>query len=392
LLTAIGCASHFPGRFGVVVQANSRSVATGGSAFALGSATFASSMTQSTEPLPTVTHARVMRGARWLALGLLSSLGLSCSDDASGEPTAGAAGQGGTSGATQGGASSAGSGNVAGSMTTAGSPPGGGSSGGAAGSGGAAMGGSGGSGGASGSGGSASGSCAGKPYIICEDFEATAEGEVPAGWTKQGEIGVATDHAKGGSKSLKVGDTEKGARRIARSASELGAEHWGRLFYRVALPVPAVNPGKNNGNTVIHSTLVGLTAARPLGGTAEYRVLDTIMNESKKHNFIYNVQIEGGSEFGHETGYTYDYKDTWTCAEWHVDNTAKSYTLYIDDMDVTGVKVAADKAVNGGANAELPASFTQMNIGWYNYQAGDGGFTVWIDDIAMNKTRIGCAP
>jgi hypothetical protein len=31
-----------------------------------------------------------------------------------------------------------------------------------------------------------------------------------------------------------------------------------------------------------------------------------------------------------------------------------------------------------------------MNIGWYNYQAGDGGFTVWIDDIAMNTTRVGC--
>jgi hypothetical protein len=163
------------------------------------------------------------------------------------------------------------------------------------------------------------------------------------------------------------------------------------LFYRVQLPVPAVNPSKNNGNTVIHSTLVGLTATRPLGGTAEYRVLDTIMNQSKKHNFIYNVQVQGGSEFGHETGYTYDYKDTWTCAEWHVDNTAKDYTLYIDEMDVTGVKVVADKAVNGGDDAELPASFTQLNLGWYNYQAGDGGFTVWIDDVAMNATRVGCA-
>jgi hypothetical protein len=347
---------------------------------------------------PTTAQLSLTRAAQWLALGLLSGLAVNCSDDASGgQATAGAAGQVGTSGAAQGGASSAGSGNVAGNSTTAGSASGGSGSGGSAGNGGAATTGGGGAGGAAagaagagGSGGSATGACAGKQYIVCEDFEATTVGEVPTGWTKQGEIAVATDQAKGGSKSLKVSPTEKGARRIARSATELGAAHWGRLFYRVQLPVPAVNPSKNNGNTVIHSTLVGLTATRPAGGTAEYRVLDTIMNESKKHNFIYNVQIQGGSEFGHETAYTYDYKDTWTCAEWQVDNTAKNYTLYIDGMDVTGVKVVADKAVNGGDAAELPASFTQMNIGWYNYQAGDGGFTVWIDDIAMNTTRVGC--
>lgn len=364
----------------------------------VGSVMLARSMTHTTKPFPTITHLRVTRGVRWLALGLLSGLAVNCSDDAGGDqPVAGAAGQVGNSGAAQGGASSAGSSNLAGSSTTAGSASGGNSSGGSAAmggssgtSGGAGTGGA--SAGAGGSGGSATGAgCAGKQYIVCEDFEATTEGEVPIGWTKQGEIGVATDQAKGGTKSLKVSPTEKGPRRIARSASELGAAHWGRLFYRVQQPVPAVNPGKNNGNTVIHSTLVGLTAARPLGGTAEYRVLDTIMNQGKKHNFIYNVQIQGGSEFGHETGYTYDYKDTWTCAEWQVDNTAKSYTLYIDDMDVTGVKVVADKAVNGGNDAELPATFTQMNIGWYNYQAGDGGFTVWIDDIAMNSTRVGCA-
>jgi hypothetical protein len=352
-------------------------------------------MTYTTSQLSPITPLQVTSRARWLALGLLSGLAINCSDAAEGgQPTAGAAGQIGASGAAQGGTSSAGSPTTAGSPATAGAGNGGSATGGSGGtgSGGSAGTGTGGaSAGASGSGGSASGSCAGKQYIICEDFEATAEGEVPTGWTKQGEIGVAVDQAKGGTKSLKVGSAESGARRIARSASELGAAHWGRLFYRVQLPVPTVNTGKNNGNTVIHSTIVGLSAAYPSGGTAEYRVLDTIMNQSKKHNFIYNVQIQDGAEFGHETAYTYDYKDTWTCAEWQVDNTAKSYTLYIDDMDVTGVKVAADKAVNGGNAANLPASFMQMNIGWYNYQAGDGGFTVWIDDIAMNSTRVGCA-
>lgn len=366
-------------------------------------------MTPKTKLPPVVNDSQLLRAARWLALGVLSGFAINCSDDAgTGDSTAGAPGQAGssTSAAGAGGSTAA-----AGNAGLAGSPPGvsGNGSGGAGGAAGSASGGSagaaaggsggsaagaagtGGAGGSGGGGGSGSGACAGKQYIVCEDFESTAEGAVPAGWTKEGQIAVAADQAKGGTKSLKVGDDEKGPRRISRSATELGAAHWGRLFYRVALPVPAVNPGKNGGNTVIHSTLVGLLGPRPAGGTAEYRVLDTIMNQSKKHNFIYNVQITNGGEFGHETGYTYDYKDSWTCAEWHVDNAAKSYTLYIDEMEIAGVKVVGDKAVSGGANAELPASFTKMNIGWYNYQAGDGGFTVWIDNVAMNGTRVGCA-
>jgi hypothetical protein len=43
------------------------------------------------------------------------------------------------------------------------------------------------------------------------------------------------------------------------------------------------------------------------------------------------------------------------------------------DMVITGVKVVAVKAVDGGDDAELPTS----------------SFTV--DDLAMNTTRIGCA-
>lgn len=150
-----------------------------------------------------------------------------------------------------------------------------------------------------------------------------------------------------------------------------------------------VNVAKAN-NTVIHSTMVGLSAARPLGGTAEYRVIDTIMNQAQKHNYIYNVQTSAAGEFGFETAYTYNYVDSWKCAEWHVDNVAKSYNLFIDGVDITGVDVVNDKSVAKNTGAQLPVSFTQINVGWYNYQAGDGGFTVWIDELAINATRIGC--
>jgi hypothetical protein len=279
-------------------------------------------------------------------------------------------------GASSGGMSSGG--------TSSGGTSSGGTSGGGTSSGGTSSGGGGGA--KAGSGGSATDSCAGKQYVLCESFESTAEGAIPDGWSKSGTIGVASDQAARGQHSLKVGNAESGERRIRRSATAFGSNHWGRLFYRVALPVPTVNPSKNGGNTVIHSTLVGLNADRPSGGgTAEYRVLDTIMNTSKKHNYIYNVQTSNAGEFGHETAYTYDYKDSWTCAEWHVDNAAKNYSLYIDGVEISGVAVANDQP-----RGEIPASFLELRLGWYNYQAGDGGFTAWIDELAVNTARIGC--
>jgi hypothetical protein len=315
---------------------------------------------------------------------------------------------GGSSGASQGGATggTASGGISSGGVASGGISSGGAASGGAASgrtaSGGMVSGGNGGGGAPSGGGGAANGgnggskaggggastadSCAGKQYLLCESFETTADGAIPTGWSKSGTVAVASDQAARGQHSLKVGNAESGERRIRHSATSFGNNHWGRLFYRVQLPAPTVNPSKNGGNTVIHSTLVGLNADRPSGGgTAEYRVLDTIMNTSKKHNYIYNVQTSNAGEFGHETAYTYDYKDSWVCAEWHVDNAAKNYSLYIDGAEITGVAVANDQP-----RGEIPASFLELRLGWYNYQAGDGGFTAWIDEVAVNTTRIGC--
>lgn len=371
------------------------------------------------------------RRAGVAALGLLSAAAIQCSGDdletpggtagsnagasgaqsgapAGGTPTAGT-NVAGVSGSTFAGAPSAG---VAG--TAAGAPSGGSggsaagapgvSGGGAAGmSAGRAGGGSGGvpsagAGGAAGAAGKATAgtgtggvvvgggsSCEGKQYILCEGFEATADGAIPDGWTKSGTIAVASDQAARGMRSLKTGNATGGERRIRRSATAFGTAHWGRLFYRVQLPVPSVN---TQVNSVIHSTIVGLNANRPTGGgTAEYRVLDTIMNTGKKHNYIFNVQTSNAGEYGHETAYIYDYKDTWTCAEWHVDNVAKNYKLYIDGTEITGVSVT-----NDSRNAQLPVSFTEIRVGWYNYQPtlGNMGFTVWVDELAVNTTRVGC--
>lgn len=339
------------------------------------------------------------------ALGALALAGSAC-DSATDDPqtTGGAAGAGvsgggqATAGAAQagqtqvggtGGQATAGSGGAATGGATAGS-----STGGSAGS-------SGGSGasGAAGSGGSASAGCASGKYLICEDFEATAVGQIPTGWARQGDAklsGVAEDSAAGTSKhSLKIGAAANGPRRITHPAAALGAAHWGRIRYRVQAPVP---------DAFVHATFVALQGIGPKNGASEYRMVDTVKEakpadanstwcdpkDGRTHCFqwLYNVQPEKVAEFGHAGPYGWQFDDKWHCAEWHIDGATQSYELYSDSK-----KIDAASFSNGAGkydNSDIPDSFSELRVGLYNYQSAPPGYTVWIDDIALDEERVGC--
>ncbi len=303
------------------------------------------------------------------ALLVTIALAAACSDDsdsggASGSSGSGTGGNGATSGASGSGGSGGGSGGSGGSS------------------------GSGGSAGSSGSAGSAGG--AGSPgacspdYLLCEDFESTAVGDVPNGWTAHGAASVASDQANSGAHSLKIEPADNGQRRIYHSASMLGSSHWGRVHYRVQLPVP---------DAFVHSTLVAFTGDGPTVGPAEFRVVDTVKDAKTggfadgKHQFLYNVQ-PNGPEFATGSSYDYEFEDEWHCAEWFVDATDQSYRFYYDGQEVVSFS-------NGAGNyedSELPMSFDEVRVGWNNYQSAPPGFTAWLDDFAVDDQRIGCVP
>lgn len=320
--------------------------------------------------------------------------------------TGGAAGtsaSGGTGGNGTGGGGAAGDGSGGTGGTNVGGSGGSGGSratGGSGGTGGSATGGSsgavgtGGSAGAALDGGAAEGgavreagavSCAAGNYAICEDFESTAVGAIPAGWTKHGGTAVvAADQAARGTHALKISPQESGERRIYTSAAKLGPAHWGRAFYRVQTPAPV----SCDTNTVLHTTFVALEGKGPDIGNAEYRVLDTVENHQGMHQYLYNVQPQG-AEFGTGGQYKWQFDGKWHCTEWHVDSTNQSYHFYVDGVEDTGV------AINNGAGklagSEIPTSFTDLRIGMYNYQKACAPYmTAWIDEVALDTNRIGC--
>ena len=224
------------------------------------------------------------------------------------------------------------------------------------------------------------------PILIYEDFETTAPGQIPKGYQKQGEVGVAEGAGHSGRRSLRIEAAVNGPRRITfkgDALQALGGKHWGRLFFKVQQPstIPA--------NGVIHSTLVSGTAKSPLPSKDEIEVrpLDTVMNNKGDYQYIYNVQPRGRGEFGKGSSYKYRFTDQWTLAEWYVDYATQTYRLFINGEEVKDI--AFMKGAGVYKDSEIPEVFESFSFGWNNYQKAEPGHVAWIDDIALSKERLG---
>ncbi|CAN5886705.1 hypothetical protein BH11VER1_BH11VER1_06340 [soil metagenome] len=229
--------------------------------------------------------------------------------------------------------------------------------------------------------------------LLSLDFEATPVGEIPAGFTKKGAVGVAEDAAHSGKRSLRMDSAIRGSRGITKEGEfmkELGGTHWGRLYYKVKQPVPTVTVPEGKKFAVIHSTMVSGTAQSPLfSDPIEVRMLGNCLGPNGTFQYIYNVQPKKRPEFANGSKYDYKFTEDWTLAEWYIDYATQTYHLYINGVELE--KPAISKGAGQFEGAEIPAVFESLTFGWNNYQpANEGeGFTVWIDDIALSKERIG---
>jgi hypothetical protein len=222
-------------------------------------------------------------------------------------------------------------------------------------------------------------------FLLYEDFEEVATGQIPKGYQKMGAVAVVEDVSHSGRKSLRMDAAVNGPRRITvrgPSITALGGQHWGRLYFKVQLPAP------EPANGVIHSTLVAGSAQSPLAkDPIEVRVLDTVEGAKGMYQYIYNVQPGKRAEFGKGSSYKYKFTDEWTLAEWYVDFATQTYRLFINSEEVK--ECAFSKGAGNFADAEIPEVFESLSFGWNNYQGAGKGFVAWIDDIALAKDRVG---
>jgi len=306
---------------------------------------------------------------------------VACSD--AGSPAAGGAGAAGTGGGatTFGGSSgggvsgtSAGSGVGGSGIGGAGVIPAGGLSGtggvggtvgtsGAAGSssvGGAS--GSSGAGGASGAGGSAGGGAVGCAAMqLCDDFEGAPPGDAASAWKiiKNGgyALETVTTQAHSGTHSVHAMATAgSGYAYIEETKTFPAMDFWGRAFMRFQAPS---------------------------GGHEVFAGLDTNANEAQGEQVRLLNNLGGGkvstnrrSNDNSKTSSTSIPMGTWFCYEWH--ETPNELHIFLDGKELTDV-----------GEPWVEPAFVSLVLGFERFSGGMPG-DVWIDDVAINSTQVGC--
>ena len=226
--------------------------------------------------------------------------------------------------------------------------------------------------------------------IMSEDFESTPTGSIPAGFTKTGDIGVEAGVAHSGTHALKIEPAVKGGRFISLAPDKvaaLGGEHWGRLYYKVKTPTPLPT------GRLIHATLVDGQGISPLANDLiDVRLATLLFYPTGEFNYFYNVQPpKGRKEFGPKSAIPQKFTDEWTLLEWHADAATQTYEFFVNGKEIPDI--GQHRGAGNYEGIEIPAAFQTLSIGFTNYQpATDEGFTVWIDDIAVGKHRLGPVP
>jgi hypothetical protein len=227
--------------------------------------------------------------------------------------------------------------------------------------------------------------CPGSAFAICEDFEATAVGANPTGWTKEGTwvTGVSADEKARGAHSLRidVGTANNQRGFLLKTAAQLGplaTKHYGRIFFKVQNPPTQFihwdffhGPGAvAGGNNDVRWGFTGTAGANGLGALT----------------YLYNVQLPGTAEIGMNspTAVRLVY-DQWICAEWLLDSTVAGggeARFWLNGVEVPSLH-------RTGTQARIPV-FTRYGIGWELFNATDRPSIAFIDEAVFDAQPIGC--
>lgn len=218
--------------------------------------------------------------------------------------------------------------------------------------------------------------CDGTDNFVCLDFEDVAEGGIPDGWSYDGvSPTVNSAKARSGSKALKAQGMDYGSSGYI-TYSGIPTKHWGRMYYQMGANLQTTN--------YLHITLVELLQ---LNSGHPVRVVDTNLagNDLSMMKYILNVDAngnEGGLDSPTKFSY-YSAVDKWVCVEWMMDPDTQKGALWAD-----GELAYNDVLTHPSPNQIPTGNFDQIRIGMRTYKGAMN--TVWIDDVVVGPTRIGC--
>jgi hypothetical protein len=216
-------------------------------------------------------------------------------------------------------------------------------------------------------------------YLLCESFESLNDGPYPSGraWRATTPSRLVVDSsrgAKGTKKSLHVttptGPSETYLRETSTFAQAPTA-FFGRLYAYV----------EKAPNAFVHWTVVEARGA-DMRKVVRYGATGSNAN----YSILFNIETHSGAgEKGLGGGGGFPLR-AWHCVEWYYDAVKSEAQLWIDGQERTRVHYTN----NYGATYAFPNPFTTLLVGWGIYQQAETGYDVYLDEIVIDKARIGC--
>ncbi len=218
-------------------------------------------------------------------------------------------------------------------------------------------------------------------FHFCDSFEDGSDGASPPGWSKNANITLDATHVARGKKAVHV---RTGGLAAGNLISRGGIFPPGKttIFGRMFLWIDK----RPQAGALVHWTLAevrgsGGPTIRTLGGIAQNAF-------SGRNNLMFNID-PGGGERSTEDSFPFPIviDKTWHCLE---------FMLTRGDKDESKIwwneefRPRLSYLGTWGPRFKFPV-FSQLAIGFATYQnAGD--FEVWIDELALDDQRLGCAP
>ncbi len=229
--------------------------------------------------------------------------------------------------------------------------------------------------------------CVNASLLLCEDFESGAVDKNR--WTIRG--GTVTvegaEHARGG-KALHINRQGNGAANIQTKKIFPAPKntYYGRAFYKfVSLPKSAMG--------YAHWTIAAATGSKVTG---EIRLGGQLQNN--RNLFGVGTDNRNADGTGDWTNSDNDPPKNpravptggWMCLEWMHDGQNDETRFWWDGVEHPSLRTT--KTMHGGnTNPFILPEFEAVWIGWDEYQQTTAGFELWVDEIALNGTRIGCS-
>jgi hypothetical protein len=229
--------------------------------------------------------------------------------------------------------------------------------------------------------------CAQTAVQLCEDFESgSLDNRI---WTVSGTHPIidGVQHARG-AKALHITQTGNGLSYIKETKTfpEPMDTYFGRAFvYFNSLPGPPM--------TYAHWTFV---AASGTGVSGEIRVSGQFQNGKN----LFGVGTDNRVDPMGTGDWTNSDNDPpgmpnpvptkqWICIEWMHNGSTNETRLWWDGTEHPSLYTSS--TVHGGnTNPYTLPKFTNVWLGWQEYQTSTEVFELWLDEIAIDTARIGC--